>query len=111
MTEGGRPTRASGASNGLVVATIALLVVLILIGAGLTAAAGSIGEIPETTRLFIGLLLTIVPALLWLGLFYAQDRLEPEPHHYVVGLLILGALLGGAIEQPLLRDIFQVHLW
>jgi RsiW-degrading membrane proteinase PrsW (M82 family) len=95
----------------LVTATVALLAVLILIGAGLTAVAGSIGEIPEVTRLMIGLILTVVPALLWLGLFYAQDRLEPEPHHYVIGLLVLGALLGGAVEQPLLRDVFQVQRW
>jgi RsiW-degrading membrane proteinase PrsW (M82 family) len=44
-------------------------------------------------------------------LFYAQDRLEPEPHHYVLGLLVVGALLGGTVEQPLTRGIFQIHRW
>ncbi len=111
MSQGRRSTSASGVSNGLVVATIALLAILILIGAGLTALAGSFADVPESTRLLIGLALTIVPALLWLGLFYSQDRLEPEPHHYVLGLLVLGALLGGAVEQPLLRDIFEVQRW
>lgn len=111
MSQGRPSTSASGAGNGLVVATIALLAVLILIGAALTALAGNFADVPESTRLIIGLVLAIVPALLWLGLFYAQDRLEPEPHHYVLGLLVLGALLGGAVEQPLLRDIFQVQRW
>lgn len=111
MSQGGAPVRGSRARSGLLTATISLLAVLILIGAGLTAVAGSLGDVPEVTRLLIGLVLAVVPALLWLGLFYAQDHLEPEPHHYVLGLLILGALLGGAVEQPLLRDIFQVQRW
>jgi RsiW-degrading membrane proteinase PrsW (M82 family) len=111
MSQQRRTTTASNARNGLVMSTIALLVVLILIGAGLTATAGNFADMSETTRLIIGLVITIVPALLWLALFYAQDRLEPEPHHYVLGLLVLGALLGGAIEQPLLRDVFQIQRW
>lgn len=114
MSSGRRPASASGISNGLVVATITLLALLILIGAGLTAASTlteAFADVSEATRLIIGLVLAIVPALLWLGLFYAQDRLEPEPHHYVLGLLVLGALLGGAVEQPLLRDVFEVQRW
>lgn len=92
-------------------ATAALLVVLTLVGAILTAFGGTLFDLSETARLIVGLVLAIVPAVLWLGLFYAQDHLEPEPHHYVVGLFVLGALLGGAVEQPLLRDLFQVQLW
>lgn len=97
--------------SGLLRATIALLVLLIAVGAVMTAFAGSFADVSETARLVIGLVLTIVPALLWLALFYAQDRLEPEPHHYVVGLLIVGALVGGAVEQPLIRGIYQVQRW
>jgi protease PrsW len=114
MSSGRRSASASGMSNGLVRATIALLAILILIGAGLTATVSFTDwfvDVSESTRLIIGLVLAIVPALLWLGLFYSQDRLEPEPHHYVLGLLVLGTLLGGAVEQPLLRDVFEVQLW
>lgn len=82
-----------------------------MVGVVLTATGGALFDLSETARLVVGLVLAVVPALLWLGLFYAQDHLEPEPHHYVVGLFILGALLGGAVEQPLLRDIFQVQRW
>lgn len=97
--------------SGLLRATSALLLLSVVVGALLTAFAGSFGEMSETLRLAVGLVLAIVPAVLWLGLFYAQDRVEPEPHRYVVGLFILGALLGGAVQQPLLRDIFQVQRW
>src|SRR4051812_1538478 len=99
------------AGSGLLRATIVLLLCLIVVGAVLTAFEGSFSDVSETPRLIVGLVLAIIPALLWLGLFYAQDRLEPEPHHFVVGLLVVGALLGGAVEQPLLREVFQVQRW
>jgi RsiW-degrading membrane proteinase PrsW (M82 family) len=47
-----------------------------------------------------GVVLAVVPALLWLAFFYAQDRLEPEPKSYV-----------GAIGIPLLRDTFRTQDW
>ena len=97
--------------SGLARATSALLLCLIAVGAVLTAFESSFADVSETVRLIVGLVLVFAPALLWLGLFYAQDRLEPEPHHYVVGLLVIGALLGGAVEQPLLRGFFQVQRW
>ena len=96
---------------GLTRATVALLLLLIIAGIVLTALAGSFADVSENLRLIIGLVLAVVPALLWLGLFYAQDRLEPEPRRYVLGLLVVGVLLGAALEQPLLRDVFQVQLW
>jgi protease PrsW len=108
------PSGSTGASffrSGLVRATVALLVLLIAVGALLTAFDDSFTDVSDTWRVIIGLVLTIVPALLWLALFYAQDRLEPEPHGYVLGLLVVGALLGAAVEQPLLRGIFQVQRW
>lgn len=112
MSESRRaPVAATRSNNGMWLATIALLLVLIAVGVLLTVLAPSFGEVSATTRLIVALLLAIIPALLWLGLFYSQDRLEPEPHNYVLGLLVLGALLGGAVEQPLLRDVFQVQRW
>lgn len=42
-----------------------------------------------------GVVVAAVPALLWLGYFYLQDRLEPEPKHYVAGVFLLGAFVAG----------------
>jgi RsiW-degrading membrane proteinase PrsW (M82 family) len=39
------------------------------------------------------LALAVVPALLWLGYFYLQDRAEPEPKMYVFGVYVLGAFV------------------
>lgn len=56
-----------------------------------------------------GLAVALVPAALWLVAFYRQDRLEPEPRRYVLGIFLLSALLAQAVGQPLLRNVFQVQ--
>jgi RsiW-degrading membrane proteinase PrsW (M82 family) len=58
-----------------------------------------------------GIFLALVPALIWLLFFYLQDRLEPEPKRYVIGVFVLGALLAAAIGIPLVNDIFGVSDW
>jgi RsiW-degrading membrane proteinase PrsW (M82 family) len=58
-----------------------------------------------------GVALALVPAALWLAFFYVQDRLEPEPKTLVLGVFVLGALLGGAIAIPIVRDLFHVQDW
>jgi protease PrsW len=58
-----------------------------------------------------GVVLALVPAAFWLAFFYQQDRLEPEPKGYVLGVFILGGLLAQAVNFPLLRSLFQVERW
>lgn len=59
--------------------------------------------------LIAGLIMAVVPAAIWLVAFYQQDRLEPEPKSYVIGVFLLGALLAQAIGQPLIRGFFGVQ--
>jgi RsiW-degrading membrane proteinase PrsW (M82 family) len=59
----------------------------------------------------VGLILAIVPTLLWLGVFRELDRLEPEPHQYLLSVTILAALLTGTVAEPLRRDAFALHTW
>lgn len=58
-----------------------------------------------------GLVIALVPAAIWLIFFYVQDRLEPEPKRYVVGVFILGALLASAIGTPVVNELFRVKEW
>lgn len=58
-----------------------------------------------------GLLLAVVPTLLWLFFFYRQDRLEPEPKTSVAGVLLLALVLTQAVGLPVIRDVFQVSQW
>ena len=100
--------------SGLWRATTSLLVLLISAGLVLALSAPALtnaGVFEGQAKLALGLILAIVPPLLWMLLFYSQDRLEPEPHHYVMSVFILGTVLGGGVEQPLLRDLFQVQRW
>ncbi len=59
----------------------------------------------------IGLILAIVPAVVWLAFFYRQDRLEPEPRTMVVGVFILGLLVATAIAIPAVDRVFDVGSW
>lgn len=59
----------------------------------------------------LGLLFSVVPAILWLFLFYVMDRLEPEPKRMVFNVFLLGALVAAALLDPILNGIFVVDKW
>ncbi len=93
----------SGVAQIVAVVLFAVLVALIL---------GTIKPAWEGPALVLsGAVLALVPAALWLAFFYAQDRLEPEPKPFVIGVFVLGALLANAIGIPLVRDLFRVQDW
>jgi RsiW-degrading membrane proteinase PrsW (M82 family) len=58
-----------------------------------------------------GVFLALVPAAIWLVFFYLQDRAEPEPKAYVLGVFILGGILAAAIGVPLIENVFRVSHW
>lgn len=58
-----------------------------------------------------GLVLALVPAILWLAFFYRQDRLEPEPKGYVIGVFLLGALLAQGVGIPLVESVYEAPRW
>lgn len=55
----------------------------------------NLGAVPLSP--IAALFLSSVPALLWLAYFWAQDRHEPEPTHYVLGIYLLGAFVAGPL--------------
>jgi RsiW-degrading membrane proteinase PrsW (M82 family) len=66
----------------------------------------------DGTGLFVvGLVIAIVPALIWLLAFYVQDRLEPEPKRLVIGVFLLAAVMAVGLGQPLIRNFYQVQNW
>jgi len=64
-----------------------------------------------STLLLTGIFLALVPAAIWLVFFYMQDRLEPEPKGYVLGVFALGALFAAAVGVPLIENVFRVSHW
>lgn len=92
--------------------TIALVVALVLFALAVMALApGLAGALRGDGLVAAGLALALIPGALWLALFYLQDRLEPEPKGYVLGVFLLGALLARAIGQPVIDGFFRVNEW
>ncbi len=58
-----------------------------------------------------GVILALIPAVIWLAFFYLQDLLEPEPKRYVLGVFLIGALLASAVGIPVVRNLFRVQDW
>jgi RsiW-degrading membrane proteinase PrsW (M82 family) len=88
---------------------VAALIGFILLVVGLDKVARPMLE--GGMLLFAGIVLALVPAAIWLVFFYLQDRLEPEPKRYVIGIFILGALLAAAVGIPVVEDLFAVKEW
>lgn len=68
-------------------------------------------DFTSTGLLITGIILAIIPAIIWLAFFYRRDRLEPEPKHMVFRLFLLGGLLAAAIGVPLVDNVFDVPSW
>jgi RsiW-degrading membrane proteinase PrsW (M82 family) len=90
-----------------VVATEVLLVVGLLAFVGVAFAAKEILGLKDPVHVGVplALILSAVPALLWLGYFYLQDRHEPEPKHYVAGVYLLGAFGAARLAQFIQVDL------
>jgi protease PrsW len=92
--------RAVARTEALLIGGLLLLVALAWGAERAFAGAGPVhlGDLPS-------LVLCLVPALLWLGYFYLQDRHEPEPKEFVLGVYLLGAF----VAWPLAR--YTQGLW
>ncbi len=84
-----------------------------LVFVALAAAVGSaLGNSLSAAALeAIGIVISLIPALIWLVFFYSQDRFEPEPKEFVLEVFVLGVLVAGALGIPLVRDVFQLSHW
>ncbi len=92
--------RAVARTEALLIGGLLLLVAIAWGAERVFAGAGPVhlGDLPS-------LVLCLVPALLWLGYFYLQDRHEPEPKEFVLGVYLLGAF----VAWPLAR--YTQGLW
>jgi protease PrsW len=68
-------------------------------------------QFTPASLLATGIVMTLVPAAVWLAFFYRRDRLEPEPKYMVAQMFVLGGLLAAAIGIPLVDNIFRVSQW
>lgn len=115
---GGRPycnehyARATMGSRGtwpamgaMVLGLIALALIMLAVGDNIS------DELSNNWIVLIGLILAVVPALLWLSVFRLLDRLEAEPHSFLLTTLVLGALAAGTVGEPLRRNLLDLNTW
>lgn len=68
-------------------------------------------NLDEAGLIALGLLFSLVPAVLWLVIFYRIDSREPEPKRLVAGVYAVGLLLAAGIYLPILNGVFAVDTW
>ncbi len=61
----------------------------------------------KTLLTIISVIIALIPPLLWLSIFYRQDRLNPEPKSFVFKTMLLGALVQKAIYTPIVALVFS----
>jgi protease PrsW len=106
--------KASTNRRGIWISTlagIAAIAAVVVIVAALEPAIGSALTGGAVGAWITGAVLSLLPALIWLGVFYRLDRLEPEPKGYVLGIFVLGAVLARGIAMPVLEGMYQVGSW
>ncbi len=93
--------------------TSILLVVGLVIFVGIVYALDALIKpvLTGTELILAGVLLALFPAFIWMVFFYVQDRLEPEPKGYILGIFLLGAILAYAVGIPIVDNFFQVSKW
>jgi RsiW-degrading membrane proteinase PrsW (M82 family) len=98
--------------KGMWISTVALIVGLIIFALLISALSPTLVASLQSSGLMItGIILALIPAAIWLVVFYLQDRLEPEPKHLILGVFLLGALLAQGVAIPLIYGLFRVQDW
>jgi RsiW-degrading membrane proteinase PrsW (M82 family) len=101
--------KATGSRRALWIATGAAIAGLLLFVLAVNLLVNATGlKLTGWPLTLAGVVLALIPAGLWLIIFYAQDRLEPEPKGYVLGMFALGAFLALTIAIPVARDLLPL---
>lgn len=71
----------------------------------------AIAPLDGPVRLAIGVLMAVVPSLLWIAFFYRQDRLEPEPKHKIAAVFFIAFVLTDVALRWLIDGLFNLRGW
>jgi RsiW-degrading membrane proteinase PrsW (M82 family) len=88
---------------------IAAMVAVVIVATLVSTIAGR--DLAGGPLVLVGLVVALIPAAVWLTLFYREDRVEPEPRRLVLGVFACGALLATAVGIPLLDNVLQLGRW
>ena len=68
-------------------------------------------SLSSLTLIVLGIIMSFIPAGLWLTLFYRRDRFEPEPRSLLLKVFGLGLVLAWGIGGRVLNILFDVDNW
>ncbi|WP_322496882.1 PrsW family glutamic-type intramembrane protease [Chloroflexus sp.] len=71
----------------------------------------AIGPLSGLPLLVAGIVLSVLPAALWLIFFYRQDRLEPEPKRNIAAVFFTALLLTDVIGRRAIEEWWRVSDW
>jgi RsiW-degrading membrane proteinase PrsW (M82 family) len=90
---------------------VGILVLIVFVALVAFIAGRNPPDLKGAALILVGVVLALVPAIVWLVFFYLQDVREPEPKHLVLSVFILGALIGQAAGIPLVEQVFRTQDW
>ncbi|HEY8448838.1 MAG TPA: PrsW family glutamic-type intramembrane protease [Thermomicrobiales bacterium] len=93
------------AIGAMIAGLVILAVVMLIVGDRISE------ELSDNWIALIGLGVSLLPGVLWLLVFRHLDKLEAEPHTFLLSMFALGALLAGTIGEPLRRGLLDLHRW
>lgn len=98
--------------SGLWVAIVITIIGLLVFTGIFNFVIPGLGDnLSGTPLILLGMVLSLVPAAIWLFFFYRLDRLDPEPKQMVVRIFLMGALVAAALRDPLINGVFDVRAW
>ncbi len=65
----------------------------------------------DTALIVLGVIFSVIPAAIWLTIFYRADHAEPEPKKLVITVYLAGLLVAVALNQLVLNIIFDIESW
>ena len=106
------PVKAAYHRKSAVRSDLIAFVILLVFVAGVVAVDRLIKPALQGPGLMlVGVVLALVPAVLWIFMFYQLDAAEPEPVGDVAKIFVVGLALAGAIGIPLTSELFRVQDW
>ena len=90
---------------------VQLLALLVFVGLVELVVGALQPQLQGTSLVVVGVALAVIPAMIWLAFFYAQDVREPEPKQLVLGVFLIGALLAISVGIPLIENTYRVSEW
>ncbi|WP_298816607.1 PrsW family glutamic-type intramembrane protease [Chloroflexus sp.] len=81
------------------------------LSAALAGLGNVIGPLSGLPLFLAGIVLSVLPAALWLIFFYQQDRLEPEPKRGIIAVLLTALFLTDVIGRRAVEEWWRLSAW